>query len=176
MYLFNNQWIDFVGRRRGLLEWRMQLINWCSIYKIKNDLTLPYLDSLAIYDQSPSFFLIVQKHTNLLYILVCFPGFSSFPFQRFPFWVVFLNFGNSAQPGFTWLKFFSRNLFSNARQGETMLESSPYISSFDKYDTCQKPDISQYKLFMKQLYVSNTIRHSKSMWSSIHLPKSQGFS
>ena len=56
-----------------------------------------------------------------------------------------------------------------------MLESSAYITSFDKYDTCQKLDISQYKLFMEQLYVSSTIQHSKSMWSSNHLPKSQGF-
>lgn len=35
---------------------------------------------------------------------------------------------------------------SNTRQGEAMLESSAYITSFDKYDTCQKLDISQYKL------------------------------
>lgn len=66
------------------------------------------------------------------------------------------------------------NFSSNARQGEAMLESSAYITSFDKYDTCQKLDISQYKLFMEQLYISTTIQHSKSMQSSNDLPKSQG--
>lgn len=54
-------------------------------------------------------------------------------------------------------------LFSSAREGEAMLESSAYITSFDKYDICQKHDISQYKLFMDPLYVSNTIQHSMSM-------------
>lgn len=43
------------------------------------------------------------------------------------------------------------NFPSNARHGEAMLESSAYIASFDKYDTCQKLAISQYKPFREQL-------------------------
>lgn len=44
--------------------------------------------------------------------------------------------------------------FSPTLDREAMLGEAKHITSFDKYDTCQKLDISQYKLFMEQLYVS----------------------
>lgn len=47
---------------------------------------------------------------------------------------------------------------SSARQGATMLECSAYRTSFDKYDTSQNLDISQYELlwnsFMFQIQYS----------------------
>ena len=130
------------------LKRRMQLINWWSIFKINEELDCSLPGFIMIYDHSFFLFLMVPKHKNLPYVS-CFLGSGHFSFQIF-LRVFFFFFLQHWKPSTMWLQmawaFLCETFLSNAGHEEAMLESSAYITSFDKYDTCQKLDISQYKL------------------------------
>ena len=158
------------------LKRRMQLINWWSIFKINEELDCSLPGFIMIYDHSFFLFLMVPKHKNLPYVS-CFLGSGHFSFQIFL--RVFFFFFTALEAkhnvasdglGFPLWNFFVQCWTRGGHAGKLSLHNLIWQIWY-----MPKTWHFTIQTFMEQLYVSSTIQHSKSMWSSNHLPKSQGF-